>query len=69
MPTHRPNGQAFVMHIWDDQAAPLFRSDAERDEGKWSDGWQLINYITHKAGVVLRGFEARCAWLAYVDGF
>lgn len=58
------NGQAFVLHIWDDQDCKI---DVESDD--WSPGFELINYITHFAGVCKRGLLAKTEFVNYILSF
>lgn len=58
------NGQAFVLHIWDDQDVKV---DPDSDE--WSPGFKLINYITHCCGVCKRGLLAKMDFYEYIDSF
>jgi len=57
------HGQAFILHIYDSM-------DCRVDEKskKWSDGWQLVNYLTHGAGRPLN-MRDKLEWLAYVASF
>ena len=64
--TDRPlqgHGQAFILHIYDSMDCRIDETAKE-----WSEGWKLVNYLTHGAGRPLRMLD-KLEWLAYVASF
>jgi hypothetical protein len=57
------NGQAFVVHIWDDLDCRI-----DPDDPDWSPGWQLIEYITHTA-MRPGGMHRRMQFAEYIESF